>query len=130
MTDLAVTPRTRRPRPPVVRLTEAAAAQVCAIIEKRETPCAGLRVGLKKAGCAGQEYVLSYAEAINPLDEVIEDQGVQILIDASAVLYLIGTVIDYEVTPLASRFVFENPNQTDACGCGESVTLTPAVSRD
>jgi iron-sulfur cluster assembly protein len=83
-------------------------------------------VGVKNGGCAGQEYVLEYAEEAGPLDEVVEDKGVKILIEPKAVLFLIGTEIDYEVTKLASKFVFRNPNQTDACGCGESVTIQPA----
>jgi iron-sulfur cluster assembly protein len=85
---------------------------------------------VKNGGCAGQEYILEYAEAANPLDEVVEDQGVTILIEPKAVLFLIGTVIDYEVTRLSSKFVFRNPNETDACGCGESVTIIPANAED
>jgi iron-sulfur cluster assembly protein len=110
----------------VVSLTEAAAEQVKAIMARADKPCVGLRVGVKQGGCAGQEYVLSYAEEIGPIDEVINDKGVTILIEPKAVLYLVGTVIDYETTALASKFVFINPNETDACGCGESVTIKPA----
>lgn len=117
--------RTRRPRPKVVTLSEAAAARVKEIMGQAEKPYAGLRVGVKNGGCAGQEYVLEYAEAANPLDEVVEDKDVTILIEPKAVLFLIGTEIDYEVTRLASKFVFRNPNETDACGCGESVTIIP-----
>jgi iron-sulfur cluster assembly protein len=124
--ETAVTPRTRRPRPKVVTLSEAAALRVREIMDRAEKPYAGLRVGVKNGGCAGQEYVLEYAEAASPLDEVVEDQGVTILIDPKAVLFLIGTKIDYEVSRLSSRFVFRNPNETDACGCGESVTIVPA----
>lgn len=120
-----VTPRARRPRPQVVTLTEAAAERVREIIARSETPIAGLRVGVKNSGCAGQEYVLSYAEAADPLDEVVQDKGVTILIEPKAVLFLVGTEIDYEVGRLASKFVFRNPNETDACGCGESVTIEP-----
>jgi iron-sulfur cluster assembly protein len=118
--------RSRRPRPKVVTLSEAAAARVQEIMGRAERPYAGLRVGVKNGGCAGQEYVLEYAETANPLDEVIEDKGVRILIDPKAVLFLIGTEIDYETTRLAAKFVFRNPNETDACGCGESVTIVPA----
>lgn len=128
MTDLrlSATPaRPGRPRPKVVSLTPAAAARVQAIMGKAERPYAGLRVGVKNGGCAGQEYVLEYAEAANPLDEVVEDQGVTILVEPKAVLFLIGTVIDYETTQLSAKFVFRNPNETDACGCGESVTIEP-----
>ena len=121
----AATPR-RRERPKVVTLTEAAAARVKEIMAKAEKPYAGLRVGVKNGGCAGQEYVLEYAEAANPLDETVEDKGVTVLIEPKAVLFLIGTEIDYEVTKLSAKFVFKNPNETDACGCGESVTIEPA----
>ena len=127
--EVQVTPRVRRPRPAVVSLTDAAAAQVKAIMAKAEKLYVGLRVGVKQGGCAGQEYVLSYAEEVGPIDEVVTDKGVTILIEPKAVLYLVGTVIDYETTKLASKFVFNNPNETDACGCGESVTIKP-VSGD
>ena len=130
MSDLNLTPapRARRPRPKVVTLTEAAAERVRAIMAKAEKPYAGLRVGVKNSGCAGQEYILEYAEEAGPLDEVVEDKGVTVLIDPKAVLFLIGTEIDYETTRLASKFVFKNPNQTDACGCGESVTIVPVAA--
>ena len=121
-----IEPRVRRPRPKVVTLTDRAADRVKEIMAKAAQPYAGLRVGVKNGGCAGQEYVLEYAEAAGPLDEVVEDKGVTILIEPKAVLFLIGTEVDYEVTRLASKFVFRNPNQTDACGCGESVTIKPA----
>ena len=133
MTDLnlsAAQPRPRRPRPKVVSLTDAAAERVREIMAKAEKPYAGLRVGVKNGGCAGQEYVLEYAEAANPLDEVVEDKGVTILVEPKAVLFLIGTVIDYETTRLSAKFVFRNPNETDACGCGESVTIEPGRSLD
>jgi iron-sulfur cluster assembly protein len=122
--------RARRPRPKVVTLTEAAAARVREIMSRAEQSHTGLRVGVKNGGCAGQEYVLEYAAAANPLDEVVEDKGVKILIDPKAVLFLIGTEIDYETTKLAAKFVFRNPNETDACGCGESVTIVPARADD
>ncbi|RYE85052.1 MAG: iron-sulfur cluster assembly accessory protein, partial [Hyphomicrobiales bacterium] len=112
--------------PKVVTLSDSAALRVKEIMAKAEKPYAGLRVGVKNGGCAGQEYVLEYAEAANPLDEVVEDKDVTILIDPKAVLFLIGTTIDYEVSRLSSKFVFRNPNETDACGCGESVTIIPA----
>ena len=126
MTELQTTARPRRPRPKAVTLTDAAAARVKAIMAKAEQPYVGLRVGVKNGGCAGQEYTFAYAESVEPLDEVVEDKGVTILIDPKAVLFLIGTEIDYETSKLASKFVFRNPNETDACGCGESVTIIPA----
>lgn len=118
--------RPRRPRPQVVSLTEAAADRVREIMARAEVPYAGLRVGVKNGGCAGQEYIIEYAAEAGPLDEVVEDKGVKILIEPSAVLFLLGTVIDYEISKLSARFVFRNPNETDACGCGESVTIIPA----
>ena len=126
MTDLQTSSRPRRPRPKVVTLTEAAAERVREIMANAEKPYVGLRVGVKNGGCAGQEYVLEYAEAKGPLDEVVEDKGVTILVEPKAVLFLVGAEIDYETTKLSSKFVFNNPNQTDACGCGESVTIVPA----
>jgi iron-sulfur cluster assembly protein len=128
--DIAVTPRARRPRPKVVTLTDAAAARVKEIMARADKPYAGLRVGVKNGGCAGSEYVFEYAAEKNPLDEVVEDKDVTILIDPKAVLFLIGTTIDYETTKLSSKFVFNNPNETDACGCGESVTIQPAPEAD
>lgn len=124
--DLTPAPRARRPRPKVVTLTERAAERVREIMDRAEKPYAGLRVGLKNGGCAGQEYTLEYAERADPLDEVVEDKGVTILVEPKSVLFLIGSEIDYEVTKLAAKFVFRNPNETDACGCGESVTIEPA----
>jgi iron-sulfur cluster assembly protein len=118
--------RARRPRPKVVTLSDRAAERVKEIMAKADNAYVGLRVGVKNGGCAGQEYVLEYADAAAPLDEVVEDKGVTILIDPKAVLFLIGTEIDYETTRLAAKFVFRNPNETDACGCGESVTIIPA----
>ena len=126
MNDVPLAPRPRRPRPKVVSLTEAAAARVKEIMAKADKPCAGLRVGEKNGGCAGQEYVLEYAEAAQALDEVVEDKGVTIFVEPKSVLFLIGSEIDYEVSKLSAQFVFNNPNQTSACGCGESVAITPA----
>jgi len=127
--DIQVTPRPRRPRPKVVTLTDAAASRVKEIMARADKPYAGLRVGVKNGGCAGSEYIIEYAETADPLDEVVEDHGVTILIEPKAVLFLIGSEIDYEVSRLSSRFVFRNPNETDACGCGESVTIQPAAER-
>lgn len=125
MTDLLTAPRTRRPRPQVVTLTDAAADRVKDVMARTEKPF--LRVGIKNGGCAGMEYVMAYADAPDPLDEVVEDKGVKILVASNAILFLIGSVVDVETTKLHSRFVFKNPNETDACGCGESVTIVPAV---
>ncbi|GAA0870021.1 iron-sulfur cluster assembly accessory protein [Brevundimonas basaltis] len=128
MSELQTTPRQRRPRPAVVTLTEAAAERVRALTEAGGHK--GLRVGVKNAGCAGQEYTFALADEIGPLEEVVTDKGATVVIDPKAILFLIGSEIDYETTKLASKFVFRNPNQTDACGCGESVTIVPAAARD
>ncbi|HEY1225267.1 MAG TPA: iron-sulfur cluster assembly accessory protein [Brevundimonas sp.] len=125
MTDLTAAPRPRRPRPAVVTLTEAAAERVRTLTEAGGHKA--LRVGLKNAGCAGQEYTFALADEIGPLDEVVTDKGATVVIEAKSVLYLIGAEIDFEVSKLSSKFVFRNPNQTDACGCGESVTIVPAA---
>ena len=110
----------------VLTLSDAAANRVQEIIEKADRPIAGVRVGVKNGGCAGMSYTMEYAEKVNPLDEVVEDKGVRILIDPKAVLFLLGTEMDYKVEKLSAQFVFNNPNQTSACGCGESVQLEPA----
>jgi iron-sulfur cluster assembly protein len=115
-----------RPRPKVMSLTEAAAERVRDIMRRSERPVAGLRVGVKNGGCAGMEYTMQWADHQEPLDEVVEDKGVKIFIDPKAVLFLLGTEMDYRVETLKSGFVFNNPNQTSACGCGESVQLKPA----
>jgi iron-sulfur cluster assembly protein len=116
-----------RPRPRVMRLTDAAAERIKAVMAKADRPISAVRVGVKNGGCAGMSYVMEYAEKINPLDEMIEDKGVRILIDPKAVLFLLGTEMDYKVEKLSAQFVFNNPNQTAACGCGESVQIEPAV---
>ncbi len=116
----------RRPRPKVVTLTDAAATRMRAIMDAAEENYIGVRVSVKNGGCAGMEYDLQYATEAQPLDERVEENGVLILIDPKAILFLLGTEIDYVIDKLSAKFVFNNPNQTDACGCGESVTLTPA----
>ncbi|HEX8809369.1 MAG TPA: iron-sulfur cluster assembly accessory protein [Xanthobacteraceae bacterium] len=116
-----------RPKPQVVRLTEAAAERIKAVMAKADRPIAAVRVGVKNGGCAGMSYTMEYAEKIDPLDEIVEDKGVRILIDPKAVLFLLGTEMDYKVDRLSAQFVFNNPNQTAACGCGESVQLEPAT---
>jgi len=110
-----------------MRLTEAAAERIKAVMANAVRPIAAVRVGVKNGGCAGMAYTMEYAEQINPLDEVIEERGVRILIDPKAVLFLLGTEMDYKVDKLAAQFVFNNPNQTSACGCGESVQIEPAT---
>jgi iron-sulfur cluster assembly protein len=113
----------------VMTLTDAAANRVKDIMSRSDKPLAGVRVGVKNGGCAGMSYTMEYADSVNPLDEVIEDKGVKVLIDPKAVLFLLGTEMDFQTTKLASQFVFKNPNQTSACGCGESVAITPATPK-
>jgi iron-sulfur cluster assembly protein len=110
----------------VVSLTDAAADRIRTAMARSEKPVIGLRIGVKKGGCAGMEYTIEYVDAKNPLDEVVEDKGATVLIDPKAVLYLLGTQMDVKTDKFSSTFVFNNPNQTSACGCGESVALTPA----
>ena len=117
---------TARSRPQVMRLTDAAATRIKEVMARAIKPVAGVRVGVKNGGCAGMEYTMEYAEAVGPADEVIEDKGVKIMIDPKAVLFLLGTEMDYRTDKLSAQFIFNNPNQTSACGCGESVQLTPA----
>ena len=124
MTTTATRPR--RPRPQIVRLTDAAATRIRKIIADAEGRYAGVRVGVANGGCAGMSYTMDYAEGAGPLDEVIEDKGVRIFVDPKAVMFLLGTEMDFARDKLSSRFVFLNPNQTDACGCGESVAIRPA----
>lgn len=117
-----------RPKPKVMTLTDAAAERVRQIMASRPDVVA-LRVGVKNGGCAGMEYTMSWAVEQDKFDEVVEDKGVKILIDPKAILFLLGTEMDYKVDKLASQFVFNNPNQQSACGCGESVSITP-VSKE
>ncbi|MEP6343326.1 MAG: iron-sulfur cluster assembly accessory protein [Maricaulaceae bacterium] len=124
-TSTPTSTRKRRPRPQLVSLTDAAAERVREILAERGEGF--LRVGVKNGGCAGMEYVMDYVSEISPMDELVTDKDVQIVVDAKAVLFILGSVVDYETTILHTKFVFKNPNQTDACGCGESVTIIPAI---
>ena len=123
------TPKTAaRPKPQVMKLTERAAERIKAILADKGAGSAGLRIGIKKGGCAGMEYTMEWAAEQKPFDEVVEQHGAKVLIDPKAVMYLLGTEMDYKTEKLSSQFVFTNPNQTGACGCGESVNLAPAAS--
>jgi iron-sulfur cluster assembly protein len=114
------------PRFKVLSLTDAAADRVKEIMARADRSIAGVRVGVKNGGCAGMSYTMEYAEAGKPGEDVVEDKGVKVFVDPKAVLFLLGTEMDFQTTKLASQFVFKNPNQTSACGCGESVAITPA----
>jgi iron-sulfur cluster assembly protein len=109
-----------------MRLTEAAAQRIAELTRRADSEIVGLRVGIKNGGCAGQSYTVEYAHDIRPTDEVVEDKGVKILVDPKAVLFLLGTEMDYKADKMSAQFIFNNPNQTGACGCGESVQLTAA----
>ena len=115
-----------RPRPKVVKLTDRAAERMTEIMADADENYIGVKIGVKNGGCAGMEYTMNYATEAGPLDEVVEENGIKVLIDPKAILFLIGTQIDFVTEKLSQRFVFNNPNQTDACGCGESVTIVPA----
>jgi iron-sulfur cluster assembly protein len=118
---------TTRTPPKVITLTDAAAERIRALMAAAGGNATGLRIGVKKGGCAGMEYTMEYAAEPDPRDELVEDKGVRILIEPTAVLFLLGTEMDYKIDRMTSGFVFNNPNQTSACGCGESVALTPAA---
>src|SRR6202023_1404650 len=129
MTPASPTPSPKpkpRPRPQVMRLTDAAALRISELTKRADSAIVGLRVGVKNGGCAGQSYTVEYAHDVRPTDEVVEDKGVKILVDPKAVLFLLGTEMDYKADKMQSQSIVNNPNQTGACGCGESVQLTPA----
>lgn len=115
-----------RLRPKILNLTDAAARRVADIMSRKPGVVA-LKIGVKKGGCAGMEYTLDWASEIGRFDDVVEEKGVKLVIDPMAIMYLIGTEMDYEVDKLSSGFVFNNPNQQSACGCGESVNLVAAA---
>ena len=119
-------PKPQRPKPQVMRLSEAAATRIKELMVKSGRPVAALRVGVKNGGCAGMAYTMEYADEVNKADEVVEDKGVRVLIDPKAVLFLLGTEMDYKADKMQAQFIFNNPNQVSACGCGESVQLTAA----
>src|SRR3954469_10345541 len=121
---MSTKPRRERPKP--VRLSEAAAARLQEIMQGADGKYLGVRVGVSNGGCAGMAYTMAYAEKQEQYDEVIEDRGVKIFIDPKAIMFLIGTELDFVTEKLGARFTFNNPNQTAACGCGESVAIAPA----
>ncbi|MBS0276406.1 MAG: iron-sulfur cluster assembly accessory protein [Proteobacteria bacterium] len=126
METTATTTRPKRERPKAIRLSDAAAARIREIMANAEGKYLGVRVGVENGGCAGMSYTMDYAEAAQPFEEVVEDKGVKVFIDPKAIMFLIGTEMDFVHEKFGARFVFNNPNQTAACGCGESVAITPA----
>jgi iron-sulfur cluster assembly protein len=113
-------PRPRRPRPKLMSVTPLAAERVKALIDGRGKPTAGVRIGVRTKGCSGLSYTLEFADKQEPMDEVIDAEGIKLLVDPKASLFLIGTEMDYEEEKLKSGFVFRNPNEKGRCGCGES----------
>ena len=107
----------------VISLTENAALRIKEIMSKDENKSVGVRVGVKSGGCAGMSYIMEYAKEVNPNDEIIEDKGVKVFIDPGAIMYLLGTEMDYKKEEFSSTFVFKNPNETERCGCGESFKI-------
>ena len=126
METTATTTKPKRERPKAIRLSDAAAARIREIMDGAEGKYLGLRVGVVNGGCAGMSYTMDYAETAQPFEEVVEDKGVKVFIDPKAIMFLIGTEMDFVQEKFGARFVFNNPNQTAACGCGESVSITPA----
>ena len=104
----------------VITLSDSAANRIKEIMSNNETKSIDVRVGVKSGGCAGMSYIMEYAKEINPTDEIIEDKGVKVFIDPSAIMYLLGTEMDYKKEQFSSTFIFKNPNETERCGCGES----------
>src|ERR1041384_5316402 len=115
-----------RPRPQVMKLTDAAADRIRELTQRADSEIVGLRVRIKNGGCAGQSYTVEYAHDVKATDEIVEDKGVKILVEPKAVLFLLGTEMDYKADKMQAQFVFNNPNQVSACGCWESVQLTAA----
>jgi iron-sulfur cluster assembly protein len=115
-----------RPRPAVMTLTERAAGRIRELIDQNEKALVGVRVGVKNAGCAGMSYTLDPVEIPDGADDVVSAHGVDVYVDPKAVLFLLGSTMDYEETKLRSGFIFNNPNEVSSCGCGESVLLKPA----
>ncbi|MEM6604020.1 MAG: iron-sulfur cluster assembly accessory protein [Pseudomonadota bacterium] len=117
-------------RPAAISFTDAAKAHIQDMFKNAPEGTIAIKLGLKNAGCAGMSYVMNFTNSVEPLDEVVPCGEVNIVIEAKSLLFLLGTRMDYQIDKLRSGFVFENPNQTDACGCGESVKLIPAASDD
>ena len=107
----------------IIKLSDNAALRIKEIMSNAEKNALGVRVGVKSGGCAGMSYVMEYAKEVNPNDEIIEDKGVKLFVDPGAIMYLLGTEMDYKKEELSSSFVFKNPNETERCGCGESFKI-------
>jgi iron-sulfur cluster assembly protein len=115
-----------RERPPALRVTDAAAAQLRRLMERHNPDAAGIRVGVRDSGCSGMAYTMDFVDEKSPMDEAIDAGGVTVFVDPMAIMYLIGTEMDYVEANLGANFVFRNPNETGRCGCGESFSANPA----
>ena len=104
----------------IIKLSDNAVNRIKEILSNAENNTIGVRIGVKSGGCAGMSYIVEYAKEIKPNEEVIEDKGVKVFIDSNAIMYLLGTEMDYKTDKFSSQFVFKNPNETERCGCGES----------
>ncbi|QRG05983.1 iron-sulfur cluster assembly accessory protein [Xanthobacter dioxanivorans] len=128
ISDPVSKPAPKRSLPPVIRITDAAAERLREILSGSPEPGTAVRVGVENGGCAGMSYKLDTTTEVGPLDAIVEDKGVRVVVDAKAVLFLLGTEMDFRTDKVSSQFVFNNPNQTSSCGCGESVSITPATA--
>lgn len=126
MSNAAAPAGATRSRPPVIRMTDAAAARLRELLANADRPGALVRLGIANGGCAGMSYTMDYTDEIGPLDTVVEEKDVRVVIDSKALLFLLGTEMDFKVDKMSAQFVFNNPNQVSSCGCGESVSLAPA----
>jgi iron-sulfur cluster assembly protein len=126
MSDVSPPPGATRSRPPILRITDAAAARLKELLSIAERPGDLVRLGVASGGCAGMSYTMEYTNDIGPLDTVVEDKGVRVVIDSKALMFLLGTEMDFQVDKMSAQFVFNNPNQVSSCGCGESVSLAAA----
>ena len=107
----------------IIKLSDNAASRIKEIMANAEKDSLGVRVSVKSGGCAGMSYVMEYTKELNPNDEIIEDKGVKVFVDSAAIMYLLGTEMDYKKEKFSSQFIFKNPNETERCGCGESFKI-------
>ncbi|MGE4371720.1 MAG: HesB/IscA family protein [Xanthobacter sp.] len=125
MSEITVSGSQKRTPPPILRLTDAAADRLKELLSEQEDDDMLVRLGVEKSGCAGMAYTMDYTGEISPYDTLVDDKGVRVVIDAKALMFLLGTEMDFKIDKMSAQFVFNNPNQVSACGCGESVSITP-----
>ncbi len=125
MSEVSVSDTSKRTPPPVLNITNSAAERLKELMEEQEDEGLMLRLGVAKSGCAGMAYTMDYTDEITPFDTVVDQKGVRVVIDSKALMFLLGTEMDFKTDKMSAQFVFNNPNQVSACGCGESVELSP-----